>query len=360
MFPNVRLMVVAILAAIAGISCGLGLFATFRVNHEPLARLAEGSPPMQLAVDNLTLRSNALAAMEARLPVTGLAKTISVPVIVPTPEPAAADQAGADATVATELASVQQAETGPEATEQSNTANPAVAVQTEPPSMNPEAGGAAATDQTNTANPVVAVQEPPSLNPETAGAAATDLSNTAPTPVAAVQTEPSSATAEAASAPPSQQDVIATAQEQTPAVSAAAASSGEQTAAISAAAPNQAPALKPTKATASKAPASKKAKPKAKASRPAAPARRAIKTVRARRTVTTIAAQSAYPYSQPTYSQSAYSLYSQPTYTWMNGAAQASQPVKRVQIKRSRVLKQAAPVAQSIPSASTAGLSGTQ
>ena len=41
MFPNVRLMVVAILAAIAGISCGLGLFATFRVNHEPLARLAE-------------------------------------------------------------------------------------------------------------------------------------------------------------------------------------------------------------------------------------------------------------------------------------------------------------------------------
>ena len=45
MFPNVRLMVVAILAAITGISCGLGLFATFRVNHEPLARLAEGSPP---------------------------------------------------------------------------------------------------------------------------------------------------------------------------------------------------------------------------------------------------------------------------------------------------------------------------
>src|SRR5215471_12546451 len=55
MFPNVRLMVVAILAAIAGISCGLGLFATFRVNHEPLARLAEGSPPLQLALNNRAL-----------------------------------------------------------------------------------------------------------------------------------------------------------------------------------------------------------------------------------------------------------------------------------------------------------------
>ena len=331
MFPNVRLMVVAILAAIAGISCGLGLFATFRVNHEPLARLAEGSRPMQLAFDNLALGSDARAGMEARLPVSGVAKMISVPVIVPTPEPAAAEQAGADATVATELASVQQAQTGAEATDQSNTANPAVAVQTEPPSMKPDA----------------------------AGAAPTDHSNTETTPVVAVQTEPSSLTAEAAGAAPSQQDVIATAQDQTPAVSAAAAPTGEQTAAISAAVPDQGPALKPTKAAESKAPETKTVKPKPRASRPVAPARRAIKAVRARRTVTTVAAQTAYPYSQPTYSQSAYSIYSQPTYTWMDGAAQASQPVKRVQIKRSRPAKPAAPVVQSTPSASTAGLGGT-
>lgn len=323
MFPNVRLMVVAILAAIAGISCGLGLFATFRVNHEPLARLAEGNPPMQLAVDNLALGSDARAGMEARLPVTGVAKMISVPVIVPTPEPAVAEQAGADAAVATELASVQQAETRAEATDQSNTANPAVAAQAEPPSMNLEAAGAAPTDHTNTAT----------------------------APVVAVQTGPSSVTPEAGAAP-SQQEVIATAQDQTPAVPAAAAVTGEQTAAISAAAPDQEPALKPTKAAASKAAETKTAKPKARASRPAAPAGRAIKTVRARRTVTTVAAQSAYPYSQPTYSQ--------PTYTWTDGAAQASQRAKRVQIKRSRPAKQAAPVVQSTPSASTAGLSGTQ
>jgi len=61
-------MVVAILAAITGISCGLGLFATFRVNHEPLARLAEGSPPLQLALNNRALGSEAGAPLEAGLP----------------------------------------------------------------------------------------------------------------------------------------------------------------------------------------------------------------------------------------------------------------------------------------------------
>ena len=95
MFPNVRLIVVAILAAITGIGCGLGLFATFRINHEPLARLAEGSPPLQLAFDNRALGSDARTPMEARLPVNGAAKVIPVPVIIATPSPAA-EQAGAD------------------------------------------------------------------------------------------------------------------------------------------------------------------------------------------------------------------------------------------------------------------------
>src|SRR5262249_6914427 len=66
----------------------------------------------------------------------------------------------------------------------------------------------------------------------------------------------------------------------------------------------------------------------------AAPARRAAKTVRARRIVATAAAQPAYQYGQSTYAQP---TYSQPTYTWLDGTAQASHPVKRVQIKRHRV-----------------------
>ena len=88
MFPNVRLMVVAILAAITGISCGLGLFAAFRVNHEPLARLAEGSPPLQLALNNRALGSEAGAPLEARLPGKDAARLISVPVILVAPSPA--------------------------------------------------------------------------------------------------------------------------------------------------------------------------------------------------------------------------------------------------------------------------------
>jgi hypothetical protein len=336
MFLNVRLMIVAILAAIAGISCGLGLFATFRVNHEPLARLAEGSPPMQLAFDHLALGPDARAGMEVPLPVTSGARTISLPVIVPSPEPASPEQAGADSTattVATELAGVEQTDAGAQASDQSNTANPAVAAQTDSPGVSPEAAAVEPSAQSNAANPAIALQS-----------------------------EPSSVASEAADAAPNQPDVIATAQDQTPAASAAAASTGQQTAALSTAALDKEPAAKPAKAAAFKPSEVKTAKPKARASHPAAPARRATKVVRARRIVTTVAAQSAYPYSQLTYSQPAYSqqTYSQPAYTWMDGAAQASQPVRRIQVRRSRVVTQAAPIVRSTPSTSTAGLSGTQ
>jgi hypothetical protein len=323
MFPNVRLMVVAILAAIAGIGCGLGLFATFRVNHEPLARLAEGGPPMQLAFVDLGHGSDARPGLEVRLPVTGIAKIVSVPLIVPPPEPAAAEQAGVDSAIAAESAGVEQPDAGAETTNQSKTASLAVAVQIEPSNLNPEAADAA-----------------PSQHPE------------------------------ASDATPSPQEVIAKAQDRAPAAptaSAATASTDEQTAAVRTAALEQEPAVKPAAAAETKA-----AKPKARTSHPAASARRVIKTARARRPVATVAAQSAYPYSQPTYTQSAYAqsayaqqtyaqpTYSQPTYTWINGAAQAAQPVTRVQIKRHRAVQQAAPVVPSNPSATTAGLNGTQ
>jgi len=320
MFPNVRLMVVAILAAIAGIGCGLGLFATFRVNHEPLARLAEGGPPMQLAFVDLAHGSDARPGLEVRLPVTGVAKIVSVPLIVPPPEPAAAEQAGADSAIAAESAGIEQPDAGAETTDQSKTASLAVAVQTEPSNVNPEAADGA-----------------PSQHPESSDATS------------------------------SPQEVIAKAQDRVPAASAATASTVEQTAAVRTAALEQEPAVKPAPVAETKA-----AKPKARTSHPAASARRVIKTARARRPVATVAAQSAYPYSQPTYTQSAYAqpayaqsayaqqAYAQPTYTWTNGAAQAAQPVTRVQIKRHRAVKQTAPVVQSNPSAATAGLSGTQ
>ena len=145
MFPNVRLTVVAILAAIAGIGCGLGLFATFRVNHEPLARLAEGSPPLQLAFDNRALDSDARAPLEARLPVNGARKVISVPVIIATPSSApspatspAAEQASADLAIAGD-SSVQQESAGAAVEDKSNTASIAIAVPAEQSGVPPEA-----------------------------------------------------------------------------------------------------------------------------------------------------------------------------------------------------------------------------
>ena len=297
MFPNVRLMIVAILAAIAGIGCGLGLFATFRVNHEPLARLAEGSPPLQLALDNRAPGSDARVPLEARLPVNGAPKPIFAPVIIatPSPEPNAA------------------------------------------PSATPSATPSAAAEQSEADSPITADS---SAQQESAGAAAADQSKTAslavPTPA-----EQSSVTSEATG----RQEAVAP--DQPPAVAVAPAPATEQMAAINAVAEDTQPVAQPTKAEAGKA----ATKPAARAAR-AAPARRAAKTVRARRAVAKLAAQPTYRYAQPAYSQ--------PAYAWVDGAAQASQPVKRLLIKRHRAAKKVTPAAQSDVPAATAGLSGTQ
>jgi len=47
MFPNVRLMIAAILATVLALSFGFGVFAAFRVNHEPLNRLPSRTAPPQ-------------------------------------------------------------------------------------------------------------------------------------------------------------------------------------------------------------------------------------------------------------------------------------------------------------------------
>jgi len=309
MFPNVRLMIVAILAAIAGIGCGLGLFATFRVNHEPLARLAEGSPPLQLALDNRGPGSDARVPLEARLPVNGAPKPIFAPVIIATPSP----------------------EPSPEPNAAPNAA--------------PSATPSAATEQSETDSAIAADS---SAQQESASAAATDRSKTASLAVA-TPAEQSSVTPEATG----RQEAVAAAPDQPPAAAVAPAPATEQTAAINAVAEDQQPVAQPTKGEAGKA----ATKPAARAAHAAA-ARRAAKTVRARRAVAKLAAQPTYQYAQPTYAQP---TYSQPAYTWVDCAAQASQPVKRVQIKRHRAAKRTTPAAaQPNASTATAGLSGTQ
>jgi hypothetical protein len=52
MFPNIRLMIVAMVASMVALSCGFGVFAAFRVNHEPLVRLPPVTAPLQLVAGN--------------------------------------------------------------------------------------------------------------------------------------------------------------------------------------------------------------------------------------------------------------------------------------------------------------------
>jgi hypothetical protein len=52
MFPNVRLLIAAVVASVVALSCGFAMFAALRVNHEPLSRLATGAAPLQLAAGN--------------------------------------------------------------------------------------------------------------------------------------------------------------------------------------------------------------------------------------------------------------------------------------------------------------------
>ena len=53
MFPDIRLMIAAVVASVVALSCGFGVFAALRVNHEPLSRLPSVTAPLQLVPDNV-------------------------------------------------------------------------------------------------------------------------------------------------------------------------------------------------------------------------------------------------------------------------------------------------------------------
>ena len=57
MFPNVRLLAGAFVASIVALTCGFGLFAEFRVNHEPLSRLRVSTAPVRFANDAVAPRA---------------------------------------------------------------------------------------------------------------------------------------------------------------------------------------------------------------------------------------------------------------------------------------------------------------
>jgi hypothetical protein len=247
MFPNVRLLVVAVLAAIAGIACGLGLFATFRVNHEPLARFAEGGPPLQLAFDKLAPMPDTAAPVAARYPLSDAAKPLSAPVLIlppnAAPDPAEAGSAPGEG-------SANEYSTSPAApADQKDETNVAVA--------------ASAAENIETDQHVADVVAPGEQEPDKS-----------PPPI----------------------ESAASAATEAPADSGATDTAAEKIALANLPAQIEEPAVKETKA-----PAIAVAKPVAKAAHPAKPARRATKAVRIRRTPTTVAAQPAVVWTQPTY-----------------------------------------------------------
>jgi hypothetical protein len=300
MFLNVRLLVVAVLAAIAGITCGLGLFATFRVNHEPLARFSEGGPPLQLAFDNLAPGRDAASPTPARYPLNGAAKPPSAPVLIPPPNLA------------------------PNSAEAGSVPGPSAAGA-------PYGTGTAVPTQKDEIN--VAVVMP---DEQSTGAAANNVSGQqAAAVVASGEQEPDKAL------PPSES--IGSAATEAAADSGATDAAAEKIASASSAAQIEEPAPKEIKARAIDG-----VKPAAKAARPARSTRRATKAVRVRRPPTTVAAQ-----AQPA------NVWTQPTYQWTD-ATQTPQTVRRVVVKRHRAAKRAAPAAQSNLTGATAGVLGAQ
>ena len=274
MFPNVRLLVVAVVAAIAGIACGLGLFATFRVNHEPLARFAEGGPPLQLAFDNLAPMPDAAAAVAARYPLNDAAKPPSAPVLIPPPN-SAPDSAETGSALGEGSANAEYG-TGTAASAGQKDEISVAAVTPDAQSIGVAENIAMGQHAADVATP--GEQEPnPSPPPiESAASSATEV-----------------AAASAAAA-------TASGATDAPAVSGVTDAAAEKSAPAKSAAENQEPAAKETKPSAIDV-AKPPAKPTAKAARPAKPIRRATKAIRIRRTPTTVAAQPANAWTQPTY-----------------------------------------------------------
>ncbi|MGB3743002.1 MAG: hypothetical protein WBD11_00485 [Xanthobacteraceae bacterium] len=307
MFPNVRLLVVAVLAAIAGIACGLGLFATFRVNHEPLARFAEGGPPLQLAFDKLAPVPDTAAPVAARYPLDGAAKPLSAPILIPppslAPDPAEAGSAPGEVSANAEYSTG----TAAPADQKDETS---VAVVT------PDEQSTGAAENIETGQHAADVAAP--------GEQELDK---APPPIESAGSTTTEAAADSGATDPAAEKI-------------ALANSAPQV---------EEPAVKETKAPAidvAKPLAKPPAKPLAKAARPAKPARRAINAARIRRTPTTVAAQPAV-------------VWTQPTYQWTD-ATQRTQTVRRVVVKRHRAAKKAAPAAQSNLTGATAGVLGAQ
>ena len=77
MIPTVRSMIVAVLLTMTVLVGGSGLFAAFRVNHEPLARLPVAATPFQLASIDGAPRALSFASDQPHLEATDALRAVA-------------------------------------------------------------------------------------------------------------------------------------------------------------------------------------------------------------------------------------------------------------------------------------------
>jgi hypothetical protein len=80
MFPDVRLLIAATLASVLALICGFGLFAAFRVSHDPLTRLPPATAALQIVADKsarLPVGFVAAESFDRRFPIAAPAEPIA-------------------------------------------------------------------------------------------------------------------------------------------------------------------------------------------------------------------------------------------------------------------------------------------
>jgi hypothetical protein len=210
MFPNVRLMIVAVMASVVALIGGFGVFAAFRVNHEPLARLSNVTAQSQLVADSAAPRAVKLAAGEAFGPRFQVSEALiaSVAPGLPAPKPDRQDSAGPPSPVAT---AAPEGPTPPP--QQIAVVAPALPIE---PNAKPDGATDAANEPPPAAQAAVAEPAPEQAKPEIA-AALTQAPPVEPSSPETKQETKPEATPSAGQAPPVEQ----ASQESEPAVAGA-------------------------------------------------------------------------------------------------------------------------------------------
>jgi hypothetical protein len=181
MFPSLRLTAAAVGATVAVLICGFGMFASFRVSHEPFARLPQATAPLQLARESAATAPLAFAATEQP---DRHAELGELPAFPPTAEnpariPESADKAEAAPRLASTSAEGDAAEATP-ATSAAPTGGDAATILPPAEATNAEAAHDAEPPQAPTASDepsratVLAVVEQPmdqTVDPDAASAA---------------------------------------------------------------------------------------------------------------------------------------------------------------------------------------------